>query len=62
MDRENVLEVGFVLLALGFLTGLGALIGGRLVGDRARNRGRDQIVQRGSVPPERHQQWSASPR
>jgi hypothetical protein len=62
MDRENVLEAGFVLLALGFLTGLGALLGGRLLGDRVRHRRHVEIVRPGSVPPERHQQWSASAR
>jgi type VI protein secretion system component VasF len=62
MDRKSVLEVGFVLMALGFLGGLGVLVGGRLVGDRHRRRGFDETVPVGAVPGERHQHLSPSAR
>jgi allophanate hydrolase subunit 1 len=62
MNRESGLEAGFVVLVIGFLAGFGALVGGRLVGDLERRRRHAELVPPGSVPPERHQQWSASPR
>jgi allophanate hydrolase subunit 1 len=62
MDRESVLETGFVLLVLGFLAGFGALVGGRVLGDAQRRRRHSEHVEAGSVPPERHQQLSASAR
>ena len=62
MDREAILEAGFVLLALGFLSGLGVLVGGRVFGERHRRRGFDDTVPAGEVPAERHQHLSPSAR
>ena len=62
MDREGVLEAGFVLLAVSFLGGLAVLVGGRLVGDRHRYSGFAQSVPAGAVPAERHQHLSPSAR
>ncbi len=62
MNREAVLEVGFVLVAIGFLSGLGVLVGGRFFGERLRRRGFDEIVPPGMVPGERHQHLSPSAR
>ncbi len=62
MDREAVLEVGFVLLTVGFLGGLAALVGGRLFGERHRRRGFADTVPAGAVPDERHQHLSPSAR
>jgi len=62
MDREAILEAGFLLLAVGFLSGLGLLVGGRLFGDRHRRRGFAEVVPAGAVPAERHQHLSPSAR
>jgi hypothetical protein len=62
MDRESVLEAGFLLVVIGFVAGFGVLVGGRLLGEQHRQRGRADIVERGSVPTERHQHLSPSAR
>ena len=63
LEPETVLEVGFAALALGFLAGLGVLIGGRLGGEtQRRRRDREPTPRAGSIPAERHQQLSASAR
>jgi len=63
MDREGVLEAGFVLLAAGFVAGLGLLVGGRLAGQvQRRQRHTEAPPAAGSVPDERHQHLSTSPR
>jgi hypothetical protein len=62
-EPETVLEAGFALLALGCLAGLGLLVGGRLAGDaERRRRDAEAAPQPGSIPAERHQQLSTSPR
>jgi hypothetical protein len=62
-EPEHMLEAGFVLLAVGFLAGLGVLIGGRLAGDSERHRRRAEAAPRpGGIPAGRHQQLSTSPR
>ena len=63
LDRESVLEAGFVLLAAGFVAGLGLLVGGRLAGGMQRHqRHAEAAPSPGSIPAERHQQLSTSPR
>ena len=63
LDRESVLEVGFGLLAVGFLAGLGLLVGGWLAGGAQRQRRHAEAAPSpGSIPSERHQQLSMSPR
>jgi allophanate hydrolase subunit 1 len=62
MSRESVLETGFVLVVLGFVAGLAALVSGRVLGDLERRRRHAEMIPAGSVPPERHQQWSTSAR
>jgi hypothetical protein len=63
VDREEVLEAGFVLLAAGFVAGLGLLVGGRLAGQvQRRQRHTEAPPAAGSIPDERHQQLSTSPR
>lgn len=62
-DPETMLEAGFALLVLAFVAGLGLLVGGRLAGDvQRRGRHAEAAPQPGSIPAERHQQLSASPR
>jgi hypothetical protein len=62
-DPESVLEAGFVLVAAGFVAGLGLLVGGRLAG-RAQRRRRhaEPPPPPGTIPGERHQQLATSPR
>lgn len=62
-DRELVLELGLAGVGLSILGGLTILIIGRLSGD-AQRRGRhaEGPPSAGSVPPERHQNLSSSPR
>jgi hypothetical protein len=63
MDREAVLEAGFLLMSVGFLAGFGLLVGGRLLGDTARRRRSGEAVpSAGSIPAERHQLLSPSAR
>ncbi len=63
VEPEHVLEVGFALLGAGFVTGLALLVGGRIVGDAERRRRHGEgAPEPGSVPSERHQQLSTSPR
>lgn len=63
LEREHVLEAGFLLLAAGFVAGLGLLVGGRLVGGaRHHDRHAEAPPSPGSIPAERHQQLSSSPR
>lgn len=62
-DRELILEIGLGAVGLGLLSGLAALVLGRVLGDRrrgARHAEGPPLV--GSVPPERHQNLSSSPR
>ncbi len=62
-EPETVLEVGFTLLGVGFVTGLALLVGGRLAGDAQRRRRHAEAApEPGSIPAERHQQLSTSPR
>jgi hypothetical protein len=62
-DRELVLEMGLAAAGLGIVSALALLVAGRLVGDRQRNaRHADGPPPVGSVPAERHQNLSASPR
>jgi hypothetical protein len=62
-EPETVLEVGFALLAVGFLAGLGLLVGGRLAGEaKHRTRHAEAAPEPGRIPSERHQQLSTSPR
>jgi len=62
-EPETVLEAGLALLALGFLAGLGLLVGGRLAGDAERRRRHTEPPPRnGDIPAGRHQQLSTSPR
>ena len=62
-DRESMLEVGFALLAAGFLAGFGMLVAGRLAGGAQRHRRHAEAAPSpGSIPAERHQQLSTSPR
>jgi hypothetical protein len=63
VDPENVLEVGFAVLGVGFVTGLALLVAGRLAGDAERSRRHaEPPPEPGSIPPDRHQQLSTSPR
>ncbi len=63
LDRENVLEVGFVALAVSFIAGLSLLVFGRLAGGGQRGqRHAEEAPSPGSVPRERHQQYASSPR
>jgi hypothetical protein len=58
-----MLEAGFVLFAVGCVAGFAALIGGRLRGDAARReRHHEPAPTPGSIPSERHQQLTTSPR
>lgn len=62
-DRELVLEIGLAAVGLGILGGLVSLIIGRLGGDRRRTgRHAEPPPGSGSVPPERHQNLTSSPR
>jgi hypothetical protein len=62
-DHELMLEMGLVGVALGILGGLGVLVFGRLAGDTRRGaRHAASPPSAGSVPPERHQHFSSSPR
>jgi hypothetical protein len=62
-DRESLLELGFILLAAGFLAGFGLLVGGRLAGGAQRHRRHTEAAPSpGSIPAERHQQLSTSAR
>ena len=61
--RESLLEAGFIVLAVGFLAGLGLLVSGRLAGGAQRHRRHAEAAPSpGSIPAERHQQLSTSPR
>ena len=61
--RESLLEAGFVLLAVGFMAGLGLLVGGRLAGGAQRYRRHAEAAPSpGTIPAERHQQLATSPR
>jgi hypothetical protein len=63
LDRESLLEAGFIVLAVGFLAGLGLLVGGRLAGGAQRHRRHAEAAPSpGNIPAERHQQLSTSPR
>lgn len=63
LEPEAVLEAGFAVLAIGFLAGLGVLIGGRLFGDtQRRGRHSEAAPAPGSIPAERHQQLATSAR
>ena len=63
LDRESVLEAGFVLLAAGFMAGFGLLVAGRLAGGAQRHRRHAEAAPSpGSIPGERHQQLSTSAR
>jgi hypothetical protein len=63
LDRESVLEAGFVLLAAGFVAGFGLLVGGRLAGGvQHHQRHAEGAPPPGSIPAERHQQLSTSAR
>jgi hypothetical protein len=63
VEPEHVLEVGFALLGVGFVSGLVLLVGGRILGDaEQRRRHAEAAPEPGSVPAERHQQLSTSPR
>jgi hypothetical protein len=62
-DRELVLEIGFVAVGLGILGALAVLVVGRLSGDARRGaRHAEGPPSVGSVPAERHQNLSSSPR
>jgi hypothetical protein len=62
-DRELALEVGFGLVGAGILGALALLVGGRVWGAAHRAAGRGEAPPpAGSVPPERHQNLSASAR
>lgn len=62
-EPETLLEAGFALLALGFVAGMGLLVGGRLAGDAERRRRHDEAApESGSIPAARHQQLATSPR
>ena len=63
LDRENVLEAGFILFGAGVMAGLGLLIAGRLVGRSQRQHRHGEPAPRpGLIPSERHQQLATSPR
>ena len=63
LDRESVLEAGFIALAAGFVIGLGLLAGGRLAGGaQRRHRHAEAAPSPGTIPGERHQQLSPSAR
>jgi hypothetical protein len=63
LDQETLLEVGFVVVAAGFVAGLGLLVAGRLAGNTERARRHAEAAPTpGSIPPERHQQLASSPR
>jgi hypothetical protein len=60
---ETLLEGGFVLLSAGVLTGFGALLVGRALGERDRRRRHtERPPERDSVPVQRHLHGSPSPR
>jgi hypothetical protein len=62
-ERETALEAGFVLVTIGFVAGLGLLVGGRVLGGAQRHRRHaEQPPSPGSIPAERHQQSSPSAR
>jgi hypothetical protein len=62
-EPETMLEAAFAVLAVVFLTGLGLLIGARLASDSQRRRRHAEAAPGpGSIPAERHQQLSTSPR
>ncbi len=63
VDQEAALETGFALLVVGFMTGLAVLVFGRVMGGAQRGkRHAEGAPSLGSVPPERHQNLSSSPR
>jgi hypothetical protein len=62
-DHELLLEMGLVGVALGILGGLAVLVFGRLAGDTQRRaRHAEGPPSAGSVPAERHENLSSSPR
>jgi hypothetical protein len=62
-DPEHVLEAGFLLLAAGFLTGLGILVRGRLAGGAQRHRRYlEAAPAAGSLPAELQQLFSPAAR
>jgi hypothetical protein len=62
-DPELVLEMGLTAVVLATLGGLAVLILGRLSGDRQRDAHHAEgPPSAGSIPPERHQNLSSSPR
>jgi hypothetical protein len=62
-DRELVLEIGLAAAGLSILIGLALLLLGRVSGDRRRSsRHAKSPPSVGSVPAERHQNLSSSPR
>jgi len=62
-DPELVLEIGFAAVGLGILGGLALLLLGRLSGDAQRTgHHAEGPPSAGSVPAERHQNLSSSPR
>ena len=63
LDQERLLEIGFIMLSAGVLTGLGLLAAGRLVGSRQRHRRHSEAAPRpGVIARDRHQQLSTSAR
>ncbi|MBV9356243.1 MAG: hypothetical protein JO023_12040 [Chloroflexi bacterium] len=63
LDRANVLEAGFLVLALGIGAGISVLVVGGLVGKARRSqRHEEDAPVPGSVPAERHQHYASSPR
>ncbi len=63
MDRENLLEIGVVLLGAGILAGVGLLVTGRVLGSTRHGRCLSEPPPApGAIPSERHQQLATSPR
>ena len=63
LEREQILEAGFVLTGVGFVAGFILLVAGRL----AENRRREHLFVEpapplSSIPAERHQHLAPSPR
>lgn len=62
-DQEQVLEIGFAVIAVAFIAGFGVLVGGRVAAAAGqRRRHAESAPEAGVVPAERHQQLGASAR